>query len=138
MKELPKFWLRSGFCRRALVEFIFFLIFMGNACGADQAGPEIKLREMLRTTMLQLRASEAEKATLQAAQTESAAKEKALTDQVEALTKQSAADKDASDKAISDLKAKVADQEKELTELKDTLEKWKEGYAKAADIAKAK
>ncbi len=88
--------------------------------------------------MLQLRASEAEKATLQAAQTESAAKEKALSDQVEALTKQSAADKDASDKAISDLKAKVADQEKELTELKDTLEKWKEGYAKAADIAKAK
>jgi hypothetical protein len=88
--------------------------------------------------MLQLRASETEKATLQAAQTEALAKEKALTEQVEALTKQSAADKDASDKAIADLKAKVADQEQEITQLKDTLEKWKEGYAKAAEIANAK
>jgi hypothetical protein len=93
---------------------------------------------MLRATMLQLRASENEKATLQAAQAESAAKEKSLTEQVQALTKQSAADKDASDKAIADLKAKVADQEQEIAQLKDTLEKWKEGYAKAADIANAK
>jgi hypothetical protein len=102
------------------------------------ANPATKLREMLRTTMLQLRAAETEKAVLQAAQTESAAKEKALTEQVEALTKQSAADKDASDKAISDLKAKVADQDQEIAQLKDALEKWKEGYAKAADIANTK
>jgi len=139
MKQRTTFLLPVDFCRNILTEFILVLIFAGSACAADQsAGPEIKLREMLRTTMLQLRASEAEKATLQAAQTESAAKEKALTEQVEALTKQSVADKDASDKAISDLKAKVADQEKELTELKDALQKWKEGYAKAADIATAK
>ena len=93
---------------------------------------------MLRTTILQLRAAEAERAALQAAQAESAAKEKALTEQVEALTKQSAADKDAADKAITDLKAKVADQDTQMTQLKDALEKWKEGYAKAADIANAK
>ena len=61
-----------------------------------------------------------------------------MTAQVEALTKQSAADKDAADKAITDLKAKVADQDTELTQLKDALGKWKEGYAKAADIASAK
>jgi hypothetical protein len=106
---------------------------------ADQpASAETRLREMLRTTILQLRAAETERAALQAAQAESAAKEKALTEQVEALTKQSAADKDAADKAITDLKAKVADQDTQITQLKDALEKWKEGYAKAADIANAK
>jgi len=105
---------------------------------ADQASAETRLREMLRTTILQLRAAETERAALQAAQTESAAKEKALTEQVEALTKQSAADKDAADKAITDLKAKVADQDTQITQLKDALEKWKEGYAKAVDIANAK
>jgi hypothetical protein len=106
---------------------------------ADQpASAETRLREMLRTTILQLRAAETERAALQAAQAESAAKEKALTEQVEALTKQSAADKDAADKAITDLKAKVADQDTQITQMKDALEKWKEGYAKAADIANAK
>ena len=106
---------------------------------ADQpASAETRLREMLRTTILQLRAAETERAALQAAQAESAAKEKALTEQVEALTKQSAADKDASDRAITDLKAKVADQDTQITQLKDALEKWKEGYAKAADIANVK
>jgi hypothetical protein len=120
---------------------IFFgvLAFAAPVRAQDQAAnAATKLREMLRATMLQLRAAETEKATLQAAQTEAAAKEKALTEQVEALTRQSAADKDASDKAISDLKAKVADQEQEIVQLKGALEKWKEGYAKAADIANAK
>jgi hypothetical protein len=118
---------------------VIFLALTQPANAADQpATAETRLREMLRTTIMQLRAAETERAALQAAQAESAAKEKALTAQVEALTKQSAADKDAADKAITDLKAKVADQDTELTQLKDALGKWKEGYAKAADIASAK
>jgi hypothetical protein len=118
---------------------VIFLALTQPAHAADQpATAETRLREMLRTTIMQLRAAETERAALQAAQAESAAKEKALTAQVEALTKQSAADKDAADKAITDLKAKVADQDTELTQLKDALGKWKEGYAKAADIASAK
>jgi hypothetical protein len=118
---------------------LIFLTLTQPAHPADQpASAETRLREMLRNTILQLRAAETERAALQAAQAESAAKEKALTEQVEALTKQSAADKDAADKAITDLKAKVADQDTQITQLKDALEKWKEGYAKAADIANAK
>ena len=117
---------------------LLFIEALGVANAADQASPETRLRELLRTTLLQLRAAENDKAALQAAQAESAAKVKELTEQVEALTKQSAADKDAADKAITDLKAKVADQDTELSQLKDALEKWKEGYAKAADIANAK
>src|SRR5215469_5615918 len=117
---------------------LLFVLALRPANAADQANPETRLRELLRTTLLQLRAAENDKAALQAAQAESAAKVKELTAQVEALTKQSAADKDASDKAIADLKAKVADQDTELSQLKDALEKWKQGYAKAADIANAK
>jgi hypothetical protein len=117
---------------------LLFVLALGPANAADQANPETRLRELLRTTLLQLRAAENDKAALQAAQAESAAKVKELTEQVEALTKQSAADKDAANKAIADLKAKVTDQDTELSQLKDALEKWKEGYAKAADIANTK
>jgi hypothetical protein len=117
---------------------LLFIEVLHPANAADQASPETRLRELLRSTLLQLRAAENDKAALQAAQAESAAKVKELTEQVEALTKQSAADKDAADKAIADLKAKVADQDTELSQLKDALEKWKEGYAKAVDIANAK
>ena len=128
----------SAHCALLAVSLIL-LALTQPAHAADQpASAETRLREMLRTTILQLRAAETERAALQAAQAESAAKEKALTEQVEALTKQSAADKDAADKAITDLKAKVADQDTQITQLKDALEKWKEGYAKAADIANAK
>ena len=130
----------AAFPRRALLASTLILLALTQLThAADQpATAETRLREMLRTTILQLRAAETERAALQAAQAESAAKEKALTEQVEALTKQSAADKDAADKAITDLKAKVADQDTQITQLKDALEKWKEGYAKAADIANAK
>ena len=130
----------AAFPRRALLASTLVLLALTQLThAADQpATAETRLREMLRTTILQLRAAETERAALQAAQAESAAKEKALTEQVEALTKQSAADKDAADKAITDLKAKVADQDTQITQLKDALEKWKEGYAKAADIANAK
>jgi hypothetical protein len=146
--SIPEFWLRrtaNGERRRLKASSTIITIFLGVLAfiapvraQEQAANAATKLREMLRATMLQLRAAETEKATLQAAQTESAAKEKALTEQVEALTRQSAADKDASDKTISDLKAKVADQEQEIVQLKGALEKWKEGYAKAADIANAK
>lgn len=126
-------------CVLLAVSVVLIALTQPGTNAADQpASAETRLREMLRTTMLQLRAAENERAALQAAQAESAAKEKALTEQVEALTKQSAADKDAADKAITDLKAKVADQDTEIAQLKDALEKWKQGYAKAADIANAK
>jgi hypothetical protein len=126
-------------CALVALSLVLLTLTQPAAQAADQpASAETRLREMLRTTILQLRAAETERAALQAAQAESAAKEKALTEQVEALTKQSAADKDASDKAITDLKAKVADQDTQIAQLKDALEKWKEGYAKAADIANAK
>jgi hypothetical protein len=93
---------------------------------ADSAQPsaaENKLRDSLRNTMLQLRASENDKAVLQAAQAESDEKNKALTAQVEALGKQLAADKDAADKSIAALQAKMEERDKLVDSIRNDLGK---------------
>jgi hypothetical protein len=105
---------------------------------ADQQDPTARLRDMLRTTILQLRAAQTENATLQAAQADSTAKIKDLNDKLEIITKQSAEDKETADKAIDDLKAQVTDRDNQIAQLKDALAKWQDGYQKAADIANAK
>jgi chromosome segregation ATPase len=117
---------------------LLLLLTLSFTKAADQADPTVRLRDMLRTTILQLRQSQADNATLQAAQAESAAKQKDLNDKLEAITKQTAADKEAADKTIDDLKAHLADQDTQIAQLKDTLTKWQDGYRKAADIANAK
>jgi hypothetical protein len=105
---------------------------------ADQQDPTARLRDMLRTTILQLRAAQTENATLQAAQADSTAKIKDLNDKLETITKQSAEDRETADKAIDDLKAQVTDKDSQIAQLKDALAKWQDGYQKAADIATAK
>jgi len=112
---------------------------------ADPNETEKKLRETLRNTMLQLRSTETERATLQAAQTESEEKIKAQLAEIEALKKEkadlikkAAAEKDLADKSIADLQGKVTDREKEAARLTESLSKWKAGYQKVADLARAK
>jgi chromosome segregation ATPase len=84
-----------------------------------------RLRESLKNTMLQLRTAQTDLATVQAEKDALAAEKQTLTDQVAALTKQAIADKDATDKSIADLQAKVAAQEAEITAQKAAIEKWK-------------
>ena len=106
---------------------------------ADQANSaEERLRGMLRSTMLQLRDAQNQLATLQSAQAESDKQKQALSDRVDELIKQAAADKDAATKTIADLNAKVTDQSAEVTQLKDALDKWKEAYNKAVEVANTK
>jgi uncharacterized coiled-coil protein SlyX len=106
---------------------------------ADQANsPEERLRGMLRSTMLQLRDAQNQVATLQSAQTESEKQKKELSDRVDELTKQVAADKDAATKTIADLNAKVTDQNTSITQMKDALDKWKDAYNKAIEVANTK
>jgi hypothetical protein len=106
---------------------------------ADQANsPEDRLRQMLRSTMLQLRDAQNQVATLQSAQTESEKAKKDLSDRLDELTKQAAADKDAATKSIADLNAKVTDQNTLINQMKDALEKWKEAYNKAVELANTK
>lgn len=109
------------------------------AGAAEQPSPvEAKMREQLRATMLQLRTAETEKANLQAAQADMEQKSKELTEQVEALTKQLAEDKTKADKSIADLNDKVAKQEGDIVQLRESLDKWKTSHAKVVTIAQTK
>ena len=111
----------------------------GTLRAADQANsPEERLRGLLRSTMLQLRDAQNQVATLQTAQTESEKEKKALSDRVDELTKQAAADKDSSTKTIADLNTKGADQNTFISQLKDALEKWKATYNQAVTVANTK
>src|SRR3984885_11759007 len=106
---------------------------------ADQANsPEERLRGMLRSTMLQLRDAQNQVATLESAQAEDEKQKTALSARVDELTKQAAADKDAATKTIADLNAKVTDQTSMIAQFKDALEKWKEAYSKAVEVATTK
>jgi len=105
---------------------------------APQMSPaEQKLRESLRNTMLQLRNSENDKAVLQAAQAESDEKVKNLTEQVEKLSKQIVADKDAADKAAAALQGQVDERDKQIVVFKDGVAKLQVELKRVTDIANA-
>jgi hypothetical protein len=106
---------------------------------ADQAGAgEAKLRESLRATMLQLRNAETERANLLAAKTELEAKNKELTDQAAAMSKQAAANQAEADKTITDLKTKVDERDREIGGLRVELDKSKADHRAASDLARNK
>ncbi len=96
---------------------------------------ETRLRETLRSTMLQLRDAQNQVATLQGAQAESDEKNKALTDQLALLKKHATDDKAVADAAIVGLTAKVADQGAEIAKLKELLGKWQAAYRQVHDDA---
>jgi len=95
---------------------------------ADASGPspvEAKLRDALRSTMLQLRDVQSQLVAAQTAQAESdkekadlSAKVDALTAQLKTISDQATADKAASDKTIADLKQSHVDT---VTQMVDTL-----------------
>jgi len=105
---------------------------------ADKVDPaQQKMREMVRNTMIQLRDANAKLATAQAAQADAEEKNKGLQSDLEALTKKSTAEKRAADQTIDDLKTKLAADDLQINHLTESLAKWKFGYAKLADYAKA-
>ena len=120
-----------------LIPFLLSLVVTAGA--ADAPDPAlVKLRESLKAALLQVRSLEGEKAALQATQAELEAKNKELTDQVAKMGKQLAADKTEAEKSIASLTDKADGLKKEGVLLRESLEKWKAGYNKAASIAKAK
>ncbi|MFZ0436072.1 MAG: hypothetical protein WAL87_08910 [Chthoniobacterales bacterium] len=98
---------------------------------------EQKMRETIRNTMIQLRDANAKLATAQTAQAEAEEKNKELQGQLEELTKKSSAEKKAATETIDDLQTKLAASEHQVNHLTESLGKWKLGYAKLADYAKA-
>jgi len=105
---------------------------------AEKVDPaQQKMREMIRNSMIQLRDANAKLAVAQAAQADAEEKVKDLQGQLDALTKKSTAEKKAADQAIDDLKTKLANDDLMIAHLTESLTKWKQGYAKLADYAKA-
>ena len=133
------------------IRFLFFVVIVTNlSLGALRAqnapsNTESRLRDALRDATLQLSDAQNQVVTLQASQAQSdkdnadlKAKIDALTAQVAALTKQSADDKAASDKAIADLNSQVADQSGQITRLNQALTEWKNAYNQVAQLATSK
>lgn len=112
---------------------------------AEEADPSIKLREQLRSTMLQLRTSQVEAANAQALQAAAEAKSKELDAKIADLEKRSAAmakqanaEKIAAEESIANLNNKLTDREKRTIQLNEALAKWKDGYNIAAAVARTK
>jgi hypothetical protein len=106
------------------------------------ASAETRMRQVLRDTMGQLRDAQNQVVTLQAAQAQSdkdkadlQARLDALSAQFKALSDQSTADKIASQKAVDDLQAQVADQKGQIDRLNEGLKQWKEAYDQSAQLA---
>jgi chromosome segregation ATPase len=117
-----------------------FLMISASAGASEKKGvnqAEMKMRETIRNTMVQLRDANAKLATVQAAQAEAEEKVKELQGQLEELTKKSSAEKKAANETIDDLKTKLTASELQVNHLTESLGKWKLGYAKLADYAKA-
>jgi uncharacterized coiled-coil protein SlyX len=95
--------------------------------------------------MLQLRTSQVEAANAQALQTAAEAKSKELEGKIADLEKRSAAmakqanaEKIAAEESIATLNNKLADRDKRIVQMNEALAKWKDGYNKAAAVARTK
>ncbi len=115
------------------------------ARAADAADPSARLREQLKAALLQLRTAQTETANLRAAKAVADAKitelETKLTDSDKrnaALVKRSNEDRAASEETIAKLNNSLAEREKRIGQYKEALAKWKDGYNKAAAIARTK
>lgn len=124
--------------RSRILLFLSILILLPQVRGQEEDPAVARLRDALKSTMLQLRDAQSQVATLQASEAQAQLKVKNLEAQVAKLTKQAEQDKTASDALIAALREQLLAREKEAFELSGTLKKWKEGYDKAAGLAHAK
>ncbi len=112
----------------------------GSTHAAEEADPAMavlkRMREQLRTVMIQQQKIEADRAALQAANLELEEKNKAQEAKLKALAKESNAQKETADKTIGDLQAKVAAQEREVARLEESLANWKKGHGDVVVVAK--
>lgn len=120
---------------------VFLFLFLSLAASHAAEGPspaELKMREALRNTMLQLRTAETERANLQTANTELTEKLKEAEAKITALGKQLADDKTAADKATAELTDKLAARDGDIVQLKESLAKWKASHEQILAIARTK
>lgn len=137
--------IRTPWLRRLAAATSVLILSSVNLRAADEVDPTAALRSQLRDVMLRLRTAETESANAQVARTAAEQKVEALEISVKELTTKSTRlaqlgeeEKAAAGKAIDALKAKVAERDQALVQYNEALEKWKDGYQKAAEVARVK
>jgi uncharacterized coiled-coil protein SlyX len=131
--------------KRLLAPITLILAILPLPAAAQEADPAAQMREQLRNTMLQLRKSQTDTANAQALQAvaENRAKDletkiAELEKRIETLAKQSNTDKAIAEESIATLNNKLAEREARIAQYTESLEKWKDGYQKAATVAREK
>jgi chromosome segregation ATPase len=122
-----------------LVGAIGLALLSAGALRADDSSDsdEGKLRDVLRNTMIQLRGAQTDLANLQATQAADADAKKDLDAQLVLLRKNAAEDSAAAEMTADSLKARLADEDKEIAALQQSLAGWKANAEKANAAYKA-
>lgn len=120
---------------------ILFLILTATlAPAAEEADPAMaalkRMRDQLRTIMLQQQKTEAERAALAAEKVTLEEKVSTLDANLKKLAKESNLQKETDSKAIADLQDKAAKHAAEIVRLQESLAAWKKGHAEVVDAAK--
>lgn len=104
---------------------------------ADPAAAVLKrMRDQLRTVMIQQQKTEADRAALAAEKIDLEEKNKALEAKFKQLAKESNTAKTDADDKIAKLTTKVADQEASIAKIQESLAAWKKGHAEVVETAK--
>lgn len=114
------------------------LLSLASSEAADQSSAETKLRESLRAATLQVRTLQGERDALQIAKTQLEQEKTDLEQKLAVAVKQLAADKEAADRSISELRTRTAQQEADNTALRESLDKWKGSQKEAVALAQKK
>lgn len=113
--------------------FIFFSIaFISMITAALAADQDARVQQAMRAMTTRLKTAETERDSLQAAKIQSDQEKKALTEKLDALSKQAAADS----KELAASKASLAELEAESAHMKETLQKLEATQAHAIETAK--
>lgn len=112
---------------------------------AEAADPLHKLREQLRSSLIQLRSSQNDAANAEAARAAAEQQNKELTGKItelekrnEVLAKQNNSDKAVSGETIATLKKQLAGRDQRIAEYAEAFEKCKAAYQEAAGLARTK
>lgn len=115
-------------------------LFTTAAFAEEAADPALaalkRMRDQLRTVMLQQQKTEADRAALAAEKVTLEDQIKTLEASLKKLAKDSNAQKDADAKSIAELTDQAAKQAAEIARLQESLAAWKKGHAEVVDAAK--
>ena len=126
--------------KRSLLLFAGLAIALGgaNLQAADQPNAaEVKMREALRNTMIQLRTAQNDGAVLQAAKAELEKKSQEMEAKVKLLTQHGEQDREAASKKIEAMEAQMTAQSTAMERLKADLGKSQADYQAATALAKS-